>query len=298
MIKNHKKGFTLVEITLAMGFVSVLLITIVIVVMQIISIYQKGLALRAVNSAGRELIDEFSRGVALAPVKGVSSLCNSAYNNADARRVCVNNNADIVSYQEEYATINGKSVPVHGVFCTGRYSYIWNTGYAMNNGPNNSSNPYRAHLKINGSDKGNSFRLVRINDADRSACKAHINPSGSYLRNALDHSKEYFITIDDGDDPNYTELLTGSENNLILYDFVAYPGTLHKITQHAFYSMSFTLGTISGGIDITATGDYCKAEPTETLGSDFNYCAVNKFNFSVRATGELTADEREERGYY
>lgn len=290
MTRNNKLGFTLVEIALAMGFVSVLLITIVITVMQITAVYQKGLALKAVNTAGRELVDEFSRGVSLAPVKGVSSLCNKAYNNDTAKNNCINNNADILSYQEEYAGINGKTVPVHGVFCTGRYSYIWNTGYAVNS----SNSNHRAHLYINGADYGNSFRLARVNDSDRNICKAHIN-AGSYTVPTTS-DPNYNVYIDE--DINFKELLTGSETNLVLYDFVAYPGTLHKITQHAFYSMSFTLGTVSGGVDITASGDYCKAEAYESLSSDFNYCAVNKFNFSVRATGELTSDEREERGYY
>jgi hypothetical protein len=53
------------------------------------------------------------------------------------------------------------------------------------------------------------------------------------------------------------------------------------------------LATYRGGVNIKSNGDFCEGSDDEngyrdseiTL-NDFDYCAVNKFNFSSRATGE------------
>ena len=39
-------------------------------------------------------------------------------------------------------------------------------------------------------------------------------------------------------------------------------------------------------MNVAATGNFCAA-PSDTSGlSDLDYCAINKFNFAVQATGE------------
>lgn len=286
-----KHGFTIVEITIAMTFVATLLITIAIVVTQMTAIYQKGLALRAVNSAGRELVDEFSRGITSAPAEGVSYLCSIYYSgNEAARAACESDEANLLTYHQDTARINDADVPVHGVFCTGRYSYIWNTGYAIKS----SEDKHRAELIVNDINYGNKFRLMRVNDDDRALCGAYMSDS-SYRYNGNGGNK-YSYNIDSDDVP--IESLSGSEDNLVLYDFVPFPAASHDITQHAFYSITFILGTIQGGINIMSAGDYCTASSTDSLDTEFNFCAVNKFNFAVRATGELTSAERAERGHY
>ena len=55
------RGFTLVELSLAMGFLSVLLLAISMLTLQISSIYNKGLTLRAVNESGQLLSSEVQR---------------------------------------------------------------------------------------------------------------------------------------------------------------------------------------------------------------------------------------------
>lgn len=290
-MKTMKRGFTIVEITIAMTFVATLLITIALVVTQMTAIYQKGLALRAVNSTGRELVDEFTRGITSAPAKGVSYLCNSYYSgNETARTACEADGANLLTYHQDTARINDMDVPVHGVFCTGRYSYIWNTGYALKSSESN----HRAELIVNGTNYGDKFRVMRVNDDDRALCGAYMN-GGSYRYNGNSGSK-YSYNISSDDAP--IELLSGSESNLTLYDFVPFPAASHDITQHAFYSITFILGTIQGGINIMSTGDYCKAPATDSLDTEFNFCAVNKFSFAVRATGEMTDADRSSIGHY
>ena len=63
-------------------------------------------------------------------------------------------------------------------------------------------------------------------------------------------------------------------------------------TLHTLYSISFIIATTRGGININANGDYCRSVDNPKSGEysnqDFNYCAVNRFDFVIRQTGEST----------
>ena len=48
--KGTKKGFTLIELSFAILFISVLLITLTLIASEIIAIYRKGYAIKTVNS--------------------------------------------------------------------------------------------------------------------------------------------------------------------------------------------------------------------------------------------------------
>ena len=65
-------------------------------------------------------------------------------------------------------------------------------------------------------------------------------------------------------------------------------------------SGTFILATLRGDIDIMRSGDYCSlgtqfedkngnmvgdTSSLNNLGSEFNYCAINKFNFAARTAG-------------
>lgn len=52
-VKSSQSGFTLVELTLSMAFIAMLLLGIAMLTMQISTIYNKGLTMRAVNEAGQ-----------------------------------------------------------------------------------------------------------------------------------------------------------------------------------------------------------------------------------------------------
>ena len=54
MENSTKKGFTLVELSLAIVFISILLLTIGFLTVHITSVYQKGLAMKAVNATAKE----------------------------------------------------------------------------------------------------------------------------------------------------------------------------------------------------------------------------------------------------
>ena len=295
MKKNSiKKGFTIVEVTLAMVFISIILISIAWLTIHISSVYEKGLAMKAVNSTAKELIDDFSRAISTSPARTVESICSAKYDAVKPSQAyidCVNDSARKFSYQQRYGSIvikkNGTKeelLPTNGVFCTGRYSYIWNTAYVLNSDDYTMKLDYRASFnKLAKSDKSD-FRLIKVSDYNKVLCSQHMR-SDAY---AYDANNEYKISY--SPEVN-SDILDNSENNLAIYEFTVFSPAVHKTTSAAFYSGTFVLATLRGSININTNGDFC-SEPPDNLNTDFAYCAINKFNFAMRAAGEKAASER------
>lgn len=107
MNRVKTKGFTLIELMLAMTFISVLLIAIAMTTIQISNIYTKGITLREVNQAGRTLSDDLQRSVGASAPFDLN---------------------DVKKYQHDNAG---------GRLCVGKYSYVWNYGEAINGNPPN-----------------------------------------------------------------------------------------------------------------------------------------------------------------
>ena len=106
MYQRRKKGFTLVELMLAMAFVSVLLVAIALTVVQIGRMYTKGVTLKEVNQAGTAISQDMRRVVGAATPLAVTG--------EDATDFKVIKHTD--------GNVAG------GRFCTGSYSYVWNLG--------------------------------------------------------------------------------------------------------------------------------------------------------------------------
>ncbi|MBQ2639010.1 hypothetical protein IJF91_03025 [Candidatus Saccharibacteria bacterium] len=292
-MKNRKKGFTFVELSLALVFVSVLLITIAWLTLHLTTVYEKGLAMKAVNSVGKELVDDFSRAVSASPALTIDSLCAKKYNkttNQYQYNNCMNDSARKFSYQQRYNKVKiagvERIVPTNGVFCTGRYSYIWNSAYVLNptDYPRATTGNYQATFNYSGG-TNNNFRLLKVSDFNRELCTEHMDNS-QYL---YDDSPVYTLS---GMAPETNEeLLDNSENNLALYDMSIFAPTVHELTSSAYYSGTFILATLRGGIDINSTGEFC-SDPPDNLNTDFAYCAINKFNFAMQANGEKLDSER------
>jgi len=251
-----KKGFTVIELMLAMTFLAVLMVTIAFLTIRITSIYQKGLTIRSVNQIGRSLVAEFSRAISASP-----------YN-------------DQLTEATDYFQDNLNGAPgdqLYGAFCTGSYSYIWNTGVAFNE---EGVTP----LKYQDNNVGTiDFRLLRLEDNGGFACEAIAGVSGGTVNLADTIGKPPIELLSSTNDSLMSEV------DLALYDFRVFPPTVNKLTGHAFYSATFILATIRGNIDINSSGNYCQ-DIGETLNSDFSYCALNKFNFSMRTTGNVGDD--------
>ena len=279
-MKEHKKGFTIIEITLAMTFLAILMVSIATLIMRVTNIYQKGLAMRAINATGTEIIEDITRTVGAASYL-VDIHSQDAELGGNGVMEYDNNYKLVEKYYYDYTVYNenhdGKNFNVQyfGVLCTGDYSYIWNTARALD--PDFTTKNF---ITVN----GEKVKMVRVYDREQTQCNKDKNGSVANLakRNYLP------VTINVPAD-NVVELINNDEMDLALYEFNITPATQSAITRQRFISANFILATRQGGININANGDFCRGEDNEFKdeyeGTMFNYCAVNKFSFSARTGG-------------
>lgn len=134
--KSTAKGFTLIELMLAMAFVSVLLLAIAMTIIQVGNIYSKGMALKDINQSARAINEDLRRTIAAA---GSISLDEESY-----------------AIQK-----NSNDVALSGRLCLGSYSYVWNTIDAYEQGADSIKNSPTDSTPIT---------LVRVPDPSRVYC--------------------------------------------------------------------------------------------------------------------------------
>lgn len=292
-MKNSKKGFTMVELSLSIAFLSILSITIVLIITNAVSAYHRGLTLNDVNSVGMDLVNDMRGTIQNSPGTSATNLCATAYTgNEDAKKDCLDDRASKFTSIVHYEMIkigndnNYNEAPIYGAFCTGRYSYIWNSGYAFwTSGVQfKDGNAPRASLSLQEAPK--DFKLLKVRDESRSICvNAVKDASGNgYEKNAeVNNNYSFRLTSSEDNDPPVD--LLAAKRNLAIYDLTV-PVPADNSHGALFYSVSFILGTMQGGINVMAAGDYC-ATPGGYNSSleNLDYCAINKFNFTAQATG-------------
>ena len=144
MTRFDKQGFTLVELMLAMAFISILLLSITMVGMQAGRMYSRGVVLRDINQAGRDISDTIRR-----------DFLQANANKIDSSGLRVPNNSS-------WAT---------GRLCLGSHSYVWNN-------PRSLDDPSLLGANRLFQVDGNPINLVRVVDADGGLCKK--DGSGNY----------------------------------------------------------------------------------------------------------------------
>lgn len=132
--KPRQAGFTLVELMLAMVFVSGLLLAIALLTMQVINIYTKGVTIAAVDQAGQVIAKEFR-----------DTINSSAPENI--KPVIVVGSGDTTA----------------GRFCSGSVSYVWNSG-----GTINSATATANHYTDSPSNR--DLRFVKVIDPGATLC--------------------------------------------------------------------------------------------------------------------------------
>src|SRR5690606_3570780 len=139
--KQRQTGFTLIELMLAMTFISLLLIAIAMAVIQMTGTYNRGLALKEVNQTTRAVSE---------------SLRETA------------GQSDLIFADTDYIPTNtGGS----GRLCLGTYSYIWNTVRAFEG--DTDADPI--HFE---SDNSRKLQLVRVPDPSKIYCS---QPAGTLV---------------------------------------------------------------------------------------------------------------------
>lgn len=280
-----RSGFTLVELSLSMVFISILLVAVATLTIHVSNIYQKGLSIRAVNALGRELIDSISLSVSASPILENVNPPKPVGNGATNIDL-----AAIEAARAKYYSFNPD--PSHpgaqasGVFCTGRETFIWNTANTITEARKGNT----AHAILLSLDGGvpTAHKFARIPDSTRKFCQQD-NTGRPAFRVIGDKPEDQLKAS------TVSDLIGDDENDLALYDFTVYPAVQSASTLQTLYSFSFILATIRGGINIDSANEYCTGKPrpfapeesgNEYNDQDFNYCAINKFNFSAIQAGE------------
>lgn len=148
-----------------------------------------------------------------------------------------------------------------------------------------------ATLVYNGSGSpASGFKMLKVEDSRRAVCIAATRGGtnenvGKGDKYGMDKNFSVFNITNYYNMTNElpVDLLAGS-GNLAVYDYnAALPA---DNGEGLFYAATFVLGTVQGGINVMAAGDYC-ATPGGYLSAveNMDYCAINKFNFAAQATG-------------
>lgn len=243
-------GFTLVELMLAMAFISFLLLAIAGVVIQISGMYDKGVTLKAVNQVGRTVVADMKQTVGN----------NSAFNTASAFVTQTNKDA------------NGVAHILGGRFCTGTYSYIWNIGSQMTIDSNGQATTQENQYA---GDSATPVRLVKVRDNGGMYCA--LNANGTYPNIQKSDATELFASQNQLTVQCF-QINAASCNS----DGSGGTASLTNLTASgsALYMLSIVISDANqDAIDTSSNG--CK--PPAVDSADQNYCAVNEFDFMVRA---------------
>jgi prepilin-type N-terminal cleavage/methylation domain-containing protein len=145
---HNQQGFTLVELMLAMAFVSALLLAIAMTVIQIGNIYNRGITYKSVNQAGSALASELQRDI------------NS------------NSPFDLDS-TNPYRIVKKDW---GGRLCIGDYSYIWNYGKTLNDSVSDK-NKYK---------DGETKKIVFVKASDPTASYCDLSNSDIDINGAVE----------------------------------------------------------------------------------------------------------------
>lgn len=142
MSHDKNNGFTLIELMLAMTFISILLVAIAMTTIQIGNIYNKGVTLREVNQGGRNVSEELQRSIA-------SSVPFDATPKKD----------------DSPATATSKYVVRDGGgrLCLGDYTYAWNYGRSI-------AGDAGAPAVFNKYNDGSVVRFTKVADPSGALC--------------------------------------------------------------------------------------------------------------------------------
>ncbi len=315
MKHKQKKGFTLIELMLSVTFLATLAIMIAALVTGAASTYRRGIVLKRINLTGSEILEDLHASINNNHVGDLAIVCDDVYADSGMRQKCKDD--DGFSFVSIKATsqvkIKGEKTytvgnaddeaPIFGAFCTGKYSYLWNSGYNFDSTTYevNGIGPAKLLYKYNDG-AGHTveapllenFRLLKILDEKRTVCVTAIKKlstswgSESGYINQGDVYGHLDTTFDLRSTPlaeQPTELISGeSGEGLALYDLTVARPAIGGTNDITFYSGSFILGSIEGGVNIASQGDYCKAFVDKGI-IDSDYCAVNRFNFAVQTSG-------------
>lgn len=271
-----RKGFTLLELTISMLFVSLLSISIVVVINNVIMSYQRGAVLSRLEGVGNSIVDDMRSAVQDA--LNTTRLGENISITKTTRTMKINGE-------------NKSNIPIYGIFCSGSYTYFWNSGYFFTNDAEfDEKNDGWAKIQLstdnyynpNNIDGRPTFRVVKVQDTERAICISTIKNYGDSSKTIDNNKLSNIFNISELNNPVIVDLLqTDNDNDLALYDLAVDVPATNYSESLSLYNISFILGTTTGGIDIATDGNACATPIGNATWS--NSCAVSRFNFAVQS---------------
>lgn len=242
MIQRIKKGFTIIELMLAMTLVSMLIIAIAIMVMQMSSIMNKGKTMKDLNAASRAINTDFT----------------TKFNSLQTIQEWGDNRPK--NAPEANAVYVKSATSGSGAFCTGDFSYLWNSAQSINR-LNEPSAP-EVEIRYRGSaSNDSSIRLIRVRDVAKEYCSNRLSWTN--------------IPRDSG---QVTDILSSSEAGLMIYDIRFRKINEDAVSGQSLINIQYVLGTKNDDGQVNALS----CNPSS---SSSDYCAINKFDLIVRTIG-------------
>ncbi|USN96449.1 MAG: type II secretion system protein [Candidatus Nomurabacteria bacterium] len=225
---DNRSGFTIIELTLAMTFVSVLLIVIALTVIQIITIYNRGLTMQQVDQAGRAISTDIRQTLSQSQPFSISTA------------LCL---------QKQLGACGASANDAYGGrLCTGTYSYVWNLSDSLS---------HNIHVNVYDNGVNKEIRFIRVRDNGGRYCAnpdAKINESDA--TQLLD--KGGHIALQSF---NIAEIAKDPTTNEALYRVVMEIGTDDLSTVDRTASSSGAIDTIDTSCkppsDSSSLQDFC-----------------------------------------
>ena len=134
-----KKGFTLVELSLSVGFIALLSLTITLIINDTVATYRRGLTLNDLTTVGMDLVDDMRSALQNSPARAANFECAALYEGSidipeSNAGKCYADQAENLVFLQKKGPVEVEDgqvtdLPLYGVVCTGEYTYIWNSGY-------------------------------------------------------------------------------------------------------------------------------------------------------------------------
>lgn len=251
---NHairKKGFTLVELMLAMSFVSVLLLAIALTIMQIGTTYNRGMTTKEMNQAARGISEDFRYNIA----------ASASFSPTDG----------------SFLVVRSGGIDAGARLCLGTYSYIWNYGRVFETAgatPTRYDNPPAG--------MSSDIRLVRVNDSTKAYCAKQNNsdaPVLANIRSADTAVTQELLRVGDRNLAVYQFAIVSNDS--------MYSG----LTDQRLYHISFTIGSGSiSAMSADQTrcllpGEVDASRPGAI--ADVEFCVVQQFSLVIRTGNKV-----------
>lgn len=239
---RSSRGFTIIELTLAMSFVALLLISVSMLSIQLTNQYSRGLTMKEVAQAGTEASNDIKRTMSQVQLQSTG-----------IRTKAINNGGTVL--------------------CTGSYSYIANS-------PANLENPSSPNLiKVGVGTNKVAARLAKVRDISGTLCGTPSvldSPSGKEYA-----SSDVSELLSSGSRLLVVRELIVTPGGLNL-DSNGVPNSgafLEEYKQgRGIYTVTMTIGT--GVESELSSNTKCRA-PSEA-DSNLEFCAIDTFKFTTR----------------